>query len=130
MIFSLDFLTITIVRNSNANVKPDFEEKTMQIVRISNESCKKLLISHKCFDLLTFLRYNTVEVIKVRIFAERLKEERMKANLTQQNMADKLSITRGAYAQYENNMTEPSIETLAKITNILKTSADYLIGRY
>lgn len=66
----------------------------------------------------------------MRIFAERLKEERMKANLTQQNMADKLSIMRGAYAQYENNMTEPSIETLAKITNILKTSADYLIGRY
>jgi transcriptional regulator with XRE-family HTH domain len=66
----------------------------------------------------------------MEIFAQRLKEERKKANLTQQNMADKLNITRGAYAQYENNMTEPSIETLAKITNILKTSADYLIGRY
>lgn len=66
----------------------------------------------------------------MKIFAQRLKEERTKANLTQQNMADKLNITRGAYAQYENNMTEPSIETLAKITNILKTSADYLIGRY
>lgn len=66
----------------------------------------------------------------MRIFAERLREERAKAKLTQQDMANQLNITRGAYAQYENDMTQPSIETLAKIANILKTSVDYLIGRY
>lgn len=46
----------------------------------------------------------------MRIFAERLREERAKAKLTQQDMANQLNITRGAY--------------------VLKTSADYLIGRY
>lgn len=63
-------------------------------------------------------------------FAKRLKEERTKAKLTQQEMADQLNISRGAYAQYENDMTQPSIETLVKIANILKTSTDYLTGRY
>ena len=63
-------------------------------------------------------------------FAKRLKEERTKAKLTQQEMADQLNISREAYAQYENDMTQPSIETLVKIANILKTSTDYLTGRY
>ena len=63
-------------------------------------------------------------------FAKRLREERMKAKLTQQEMANQLNISRGAYAQYENDMTQPSIETLVKIANILKTSTDYLTGRY
>lgn len=64
------------------------------------------------------------------VFAERLKQERAKAKLTQQDIANQLSISRGAYAQYENDMTQPTIETLAKIADILKTSVDYLIGRY
>lgn len=64
------------------------------------------------------------------IFSERLKEERKKAGLTQEEIAKRLNITRPAYTQYETDKTKPSIETVGKIADILKTSVDYLIGRY
>lgn len=64
------------------------------------------------------------------IFSERLKECRKQAKLTQEDIAKQLNISRGAYAQYENEMTQPSLQTLIKIADILKTSVDYLLGRY
>lgn len=64
------------------------------------------------------------------VFSERLKEERKKAGLTQEEVAKLLGITRPAYTQYETDKTQPSIETAGKIADILKTSVDYLIGRY
>ena len=76
------------------------------------------------------MQYNGLRGDTMSTFAKRLREERTKAKLTQQEMADQLNISRGAYAQYENDMTQPSIETLVKIANVLKTSTDYLTGRY
>lgn len=66
----------------------------------------------------------------MEILSARLKEERLKANLTQKEVAEKLGITREAYTMYETNKTTPSIETLKKIADIYRTSVDYLIGRY
>ena len=68
--------------------------------------------------------------IAMSVFSERLKEERKKAGLTQEEVAKLLGITRPAYTQYETDKTQPSIETAGKIADILKTSVDYLIGRY
>lgn len=66
----------------------------------------------------------------MQVFATRLKEERKKAGLTQAQVADMLGITRSAYTQYETEKTQPTLETAAKLADILKTSVDYLIGRY
>lgn len=63
-------------------------------------------------------------------FSERLREERKKAKLTQEQMAQQLGITRAAYTLYETDKTQPSLETAAKIAEILRTSLDYLTGRY
>lgn len=66
----------------------------------------------------------------MQILSERLKEERLKAKLTQKEIAEQLGITREAYTMYETNKTTPSIETLKKIADIYRTSIDYLAGRY
>lgn len=63
-------------------------------------------------------------------FSERLKDERKKAGLTQEQIAKELGITRPAYTQYETDKTQPSLETARKIADILKVSLDYLVGRY
>lgn len=67
---------------------------------------------------------------KIEILAIRLKEERMKAGLTQKQIAEQLGITREAYTMYETEKTTPTLETLKKIADIYRTSVDYLIGRY
>lgn len=58
----------------------------------------------------------------------RLKEFREVRGLTQQEMADKLFISRVSYAQYEIGKYEPSLETLVKISEILNVSLDDLLG--
>ena len=63
-------------------------------------------------------------------FAERLKKERVKAKLTQEEVAEYLGITRPAYTQYETEKTQPSVETTAKLADLYKISIDYLVGRY
>lgn len=64
------------------------------------------------------------------VLSDRLKEERKKAGLTQEEVAKHLGITRPAYTQYETGKTQPSLETAGKLANLYKISVDYLIGRY
>jgi transcriptional regulator with XRE-family HTH domain len=64
------------------------------------------------------------------IFPERIKEERKKRKLTQEDMAEKLNITRPAYTMYETGKSQPSLETAVKIADIFQVSLDYLVGRY
>lgn len=59
----------------------------------------------------------------------RLDQLRRQHNLTHQQMADKLGITRQAYGHYENAKREPDYETLKKIADFFHTSIDYLLGR-
>jgi len=64
------------------------------------------------------------------VFSERLKKERKKSGLTQEDVAKQLGITRSAYTYYETDKTQPSLETATKLADIFKVSLDYLIGRY
>lgn len=61
--------------------------------------------------------------------SKRIKEERLKAGLTQEEVAQYLGITRPAYTQYETDKTQPSIETAGKLADLYKISVDYLMGR-
>lgn len=63
------------------------------------------------------------------MFAQRLREIRMKRHITQQRMADMLGITLNAYQKYEQSERNPSLDCLTKTANILDTSVDYLLGR-
>lgn len=60
---------------------------------------------------------------------ERLKFLRERENLTQQELADKLKITRSALSLYETNRREPDNDTLKKFAEFFSVTTDYLLGR-
>ena len=62
------------------------------------------------------------------MFAERLKSLRKEQNLTQQKIAEKLNISRGSYAQWEAQRTQPSSKSLETLANFFNVSTDYLLG--
>ena len=62
------------------------------------------------------------------MFAERLKSLRKEQNLTQQKIAEKLNISRGSYAQWEAQRTQPSSKSLETLANFFDVSTDYLLG--
>ena len=49
--------------------------------------------------------------------------------MTQNELANKLGISRGTYAHYEINKRQPDYETLQKLADFFDTSVDYLLGR-
>ena len=49
--------------------------------------------------------------------------------MTQQQLAEKLGVERGAVANYESKGKLPHLETLIKIAELFQVSLDYLIGR-
>lgn len=59
---------------------------------------------------------------------ERLREERIAQNLTQEDMAKKLGITRQAYGNYETGKRDVDSQTLVNLVKILNVSSDYLLG--
>jgi len=61
-------------------------------------------------------------------FKSRLKELRQKNNITQAELAKKLSYGRTAIANYEAGRTEPSFEALKAIAGYFSVSIDYLLG--
>ncbi|KHD85661.1 transcriptional regulator [Heyndrickxia ginsengihumi] len=59
---------------------------------------------------------------------KRLSHRRKQLKLSQEDMADKLGITRQGYGHYETGRNQPDNETLIKIAQILDCSTDYLLG--
>lgn len=53
-------------------------------------------------------------------FRRTLRKERRAAGLSQQQMANHLHICRSAYTYYETGKTQPSLENLVKIAEILQ----------
>lgn len=62
-------------------------------------------------------------------FASVFKELRTKSGLTQQDMADKLQISRSSIGMYESGEREPSFELLESIADFFNVDMDYLLGR-
>ncbi len=57
-----------------------------------------------------------------------LKNIRVKNNLTQDEMAEKLSVTRQAVSRWENGDSTPNIETLKQISITFDVSINTLLG--
>lgn len=57
-----------------------------------------------------------------------LKNVRVKNNLTQDEMAEKLSVTRQAVSRWENGDSTPNIETLKQISIVFDVSINTLLG--
>lgn len=63
------------------------------------------------------------------VFKDRLKGLREDRDLTQEELAEFLKITRSALGNYETGLREPDISTLVKISDFFNISLDYLLCR-
>jgi len=61
-------------------------------------------------------------------FGNRLKTLRMKENMTQQQLARKLGLTKSVISAYETGLRQPSYDVLIHIAKIYNVSTDYLLG--
>ena len=59
---------------------------------------------------------------------ERIKQLRIDRNLTQVELAKKLSVSKQAVSNWENDNIQPSIEMLIRIADYFSVSTDYLLG--
>ena len=61
-------------------------------------------------------------------FGNRLRQARKKAHITQEEVANLLGITRGAYSHIENDRNEPNISSLIQLADLFNVSVDSLLG--
>lgn len=59
---------------------------------------------------------------------DRLRELRLRKNLSQEEVAKQIGVTRSAYSHYEINNRQPVYETLKKLAVLFNVSLDYIIG--
>ena len=60
-------------------------------------------------------------------FGEKLKEARQKAGLSQEQLSEKLHVSRSAVAKWETGKGMPDIENLKAAAQLLSVSIDYLL---
>jgi len=60
----------------------------------------------------------------------RLKEARKQKKFTQEELAAKIGVTKGAIANYENQVSTPKIEILFKLIQELGVDANYIYQDY
>ena len=60
-------------------------------------------------------------------FGEKLKEARKEAGLTQEQLAEKLSVSRSAVAKWEADSGMPDVSNLKAMSQLLSVSLDYLL---
>lgn len=63
------------------------------------------------------------------MLTERLTVLRKNKNLTQQDVAAAIGVTRPAYTAYESGSRKPEYETLEKLADFYGVSIDFLLGR-
>lgn len=61
-------------------------------------------------------------------FGNVLKTLRLKANMTQSQLAQKLGVTKSVISAYETGLRMPSYDILIHIAQIYNVSTDYLLG--
>lgn len=66
--------------------------------------------------------------INYKMIGERIKTKRKEANLTQEQLAEKLSVTVGYVSQIERGITKPNLEMLSEICMLLNCPLAYLIN--
>ena len=62
-------------------------------------------------------------------FGQRLSRLRKEKGLTQEDIASRITISPQAVSKWENGNSEPDLDTLNKLADILNCSVDSLLGR-
>ncbi len=61
-------------------------------------------------------------------FSSRLKKLRIQNNITQEQLAKRIGLTKSVISAYETGIRMPSYEALLAISRVFKVSIDYLLG--
>ena len=61
-------------------------------------------------------------------FGKRVKELRQRAGLTQQQLAERILVSKASISNYELYERNPSPEILIKLARVFHVSTDYLLG--
>ena len=61
-------------------------------------------------------------------FGARLRKLRTDNNLTQEQLAKKINLSKANVSKYEADLVEPNLETLATLSVLFDVSINYLIG--
>ena len=61
-------------------------------------------------------------------FGNKLKLLRLQDNMTQEELAQKLNLTKSVISAYETGLRLPSYDVLIRIAKIFNVSTDYLLG--
>ena len=59
---------------------------------------------------------------------DRLREARLRAGLTQEDLAKLVGVTKGAIANYENGVSVPKVEFLYPLMSVLGIDANFVYG--
>ena len=62
------------------------------------------------------------------MFPQRLKQLRKEMGLSQKSLSEHLGVTQQAVGKWETGRSSPEPATLARLAELLETSADYLLG--
>ena len=65
-----------------------------------------------------------------KVFAERIKDLRIKNKLTQQELGSKFGLTSTGVSYWESGKAIPNIEMMNKLSDFFGVTIDYLIGNY
>ncbi len=65
---------------------------------------------------------------KTNLFPERLKEARIKAGMTREELEDKSGVSTQCIARYENGYSQPRIDFFSYLVTSLRVSSDWLLG--
>lgn len=61
---------------------------------------------------------------------ERLKAARLRANLTQAELAAKIGLTKGSIGNYEQGISYPNVTVLSQLLDALRVDANYVYQDY
>lgn len=63
------------------------------------------------------------------MFGKRLANLRKAKNLSQYDLAEKMNLSRGQIANYEQGTRQPDFDTLQQFADFFEVTTDYLLGR-
>lgn len=76
----------------------------------------------------TFFLFRQQVFLKIFMFSKNLKDLRLKANLTQVQIAQELDITQQSYQKWESGKSKPTLNTLEMFSDFFGVSIEELLS--
>lgn len=63
-----------------------------------------------------------------KVLGKKIKLARVELDMTQTDLADKIGAKQKSVSRYENGASTPSLETMVKISKVLRKSVDHFLS--